>query len=100
MTLQQFQATVLKLGNQIFVRHYLWLNYPFDPQIMGIEMIGQAPNGKKRKASCECGNCRVCKHRAYMTACRPKSRLALELAELGFTFNTESGIWRVERTEQ
>ena len=48
MTLERFQALVLRLGNQVFVRHYHWLNYPHDPPLMGIEMIGQAPNGKKK----------------------------------------------------
>lgn len=38
MTLQRFQSLVLKLSNQMMVRHYLWLNYPNDPQVMGIEM--------------------------------------------------------------
>jgi hypothetical protein len=45
MTIQRLQAIVLRLGNQMFVRHYLWINYPNEPQMMGIELIGQAPNG-------------------------------------------------------
>ncbi len=99
MTIQRFQSTVLKLGNQMFVRHYLWINYPSDPQQMGIEMIGQAPHGKTRKSSCECGKCHKCLHREYMRGYRPSGRLAVELAELGFTFNEPLGIWIVERTD-
>ena len=49
MTLERLQGIVLRLGNQMFVRHYLWLNYPNDPQMMGIELIGQAPKGSARK---------------------------------------------------
>ena len=97
MTLERFQAVVLRLGNQMFVRHYLWLNYPNDPQLMGIELIGQAPNGKKRPASCDCGRCRKCQHREYMRGYRPTGRLATELAEMGFEFNEKLGIWTVAR---
>ena len=99
MDLQRFQAVVLRLGNQMFVRHYLWLNYPNDPQLMGIELIGQAPNGNARKSSCECGVCAKCKHREYMRGYRPKGRLAQELTEMGFTFNEGLGIWTIERQD-
>lgn len=99
MTLQRFQGIVLRLGNQMFVRHYLWLNYPNDPQLMGIELIGQAPNGKKRKATCECGTCQKCLHREYMRGYRPSGRLATELESEGFRFNEETGIWTVERDD-
>lgn len=97
MTLQRFQAIVLRLGNQMFVRHYLWINYPNDPQVMGIEMIGQAPNGKRRKSTCDCGACRKCLHREYMRGYRPSGRLAAELEAEGFRFNEQTGIWIVER---
>ena len=99
MTIQRFQATVLKLGNQMFVRHYLWLNYPADPQLFGIQMIGQAPNGKKRQSSCDCGVCPKCMHRNYVASKRPKTMLAGQLEELGFTFNAGLGIWTTERTD-
>ncbi len=95
MTMERFQATVLRLGNQMFVRHYHWLNYPNEPQILGIELIGQAPNGKGRKASCECGVCKKCQHRVYMQGYRPKGRLEQELTELGFVHF--DGIWRIPR---
>lgn len=98
MTLERLQGIVLRLGNQMFVRHYLWLNYPNDPQMMGIELIGQAPKGSARKTSCECGTCHVCKHREYMRGYRPKGRLAVELTELGFAFNPKNGIWEIERS--
>jgi hypothetical protein len=98
MTIQRFQSIVLKLGNQMFVRHYLWLNYPDPAQLMGVELIGQAPNGKKRKSTCECGTCRKCQHREYMRGYRPSGRLATELEAEGFRFNEGLGIWTVERT--
>ncbi len=71
MTLERLQGIILRLGNQMFVRHYLWLNYPNDPQMMGIELIGQAPKG----------------------------RLAAELIELGFVFNAKDGVWEIERSQ-
>ena len=100
MTLQRFQGIVLKLGNQMFVRHYLWLNYPHDPQMFGIELIGSGKGGTKRKRSCECGACQTCKHRQYVTAQRPKARLALELEGLGFQFNHDAGIWTIARNDE
>ncbi len=98
MTIQRFQGIVLKLGNQMFVRHYLWINYPHDPQLMGIELIGQAEKGSARKATCECGTCPKCRHREYMRGYRPKGRLAVELAEEGFAFNDKLGIWTITRS--
>ena len=68
MTLQRFQNIVLRLGNQMFVRHYFWLNYPDDPQIMGFSMVGA-----------------------------PSVRLLDELKELGFTFDERSQIWKISR---
>lgn len=97
MTLERLQGIVLRLGSQMFIRHYLWLNYPNDPQIMGIELIGQAAKGSARKVTCECGTCHTCKHREYMRGYRPKGRLAVELAELGFSFDAKDGIWKTER---
>lgn len=99
MNLQRFQGVVLRLGNQMFVRHYLWLNYPNDPQQFGIELIGSGRGGSKRKRSCDCGVCQTCVHRQYVTAQRPKARLALELEELGFHFSEQSGIWTIIREE-
>lgn len=75
MTIQRFQNIVLRLGNQMFVRHYLWLNYPNDPQLMGLE------------------------HREYMRGYRPSGRLATELKAEGFQFNEQIGIWTVGREE-
>lgn len=37
MTMKRFQATVLKLANQMMVRTYLALNYPQEPQWMAFE---------------------------------------------------------------
>ena len=97
MTLERFQGIVLKLGNQMFVRHYLWLNYPNEPQRMGVDLIGQQPYGRKRLSSCDCGACAKCRHRDYMRAKRPKNRLAVELEESGFVFDRRIGMWTVER---
>lgn len=44
MTIDYLQGIVRRLANQMPVRYYLWLNYPQDPQLMGIELFG--PNGK------------------------------------------------------
>ena len=93
MTLARLQSIVLRLGNQLFVRHYCWLNYPHEPQLMGIELIGQSPHTRKRTVSCDCGACAKCQHRKYVADRRPKTRLVEELGELGFQFNAELGIW-------
>ncbi len=100
MTLERFQAIVLKLGNQMFVRHYLWLNYPQDPALMAIELIGQKPDGKKRSRSCDCGACAKCIHRKYVAARRPKTRLVTELEEAGFSFDESGGYWIISRSER
>ena len=34
----------------------------------------------------------------YMRGYRPKGRLAVELTELGFAFDTKDGIWKIERS--
>lgn len=70
MTMQRFQSIVLRLGNQGFVRHYYWLNYPNDPQLMGIQFPADI-NGM----------------------------LAKELADAGFVWNEGLKVWTVERTE-
>lgn len=97
MTLQRFQGIVLRLGNQMFVRHYLWVNYPHDPQLLGIEFIGQGRNGSARVPSCTCGTCEKCKHREYVRSQRPKGRHSKELEELGFRFSAPLGIWTIAR---
>lgn len=105
MTLQRFQGVVLKLGNQMFVRHYLWLNYPEDPQLMGIQFanITATPN-RSRSRTCECGKCKTCKHREYQNTHRPKGplsheRLFGELKEMGFKYRKD-GIWAIERSDE
>ena len=72
MTINRFKGIVLKLGNQMFVRHFLWLNYPNDTKIMGI----------KFKTS-------------GLT-----DRLNNELNELGFRFDEKDGIWKIERSKE
>jgi hypothetical protein len=47
MTVQELQRIVLHIGNQMFVRYYLWLNYPNDPQLMGIQPLGIHMLGKE-----------------------------------------------------
>lgn len=71
MTLQRFQGIVLKLSNQMFVRHYLWLNYPLDPQLMGLQFSGE----------------------------RDINRLKDELMELGIGFDEDRAMWTVKRTD-
>ena len=78
MTLQRFQGIVLKLGNQMFVRHYLCINYPNDPQSMGIELLRPAQS----EYGLECS-----------------ARLTVELTELGFAFNESLSIWTIDRSE-
>ena len=40
-----FKLGHYQLGNQIFTRHYVWLNYPAEPQTMGIEIMLADWNG-------------------------------------------------------
>lgn len=103
MTIEKFQRIVLKIGNQRFVRHYLWLDYPEEPQLMGIEIqTHRKPNARRKTRTCECGECKTCKHRDYTNANRPTSdgstgRLFKELKELGFEQRAD-GIWACPRT--
>jgi hypothetical protein len=103
ITMSRFQSIVLKLGNQMFVRHYHWLNYPNDPQLMGLQFTNnpQCKPSRGKTRTCECGDCRTCKHREYMRAYRPKPvddnvRLFAELSEMGFT-RRDDDIWVIER---
>lgn len=75
MTIQRFQATVLKLSNQTFVRHYPWLNYPYDPQLMGIEF-------------------------AYDSKLECQPLLRDEIVSLGFAMRKTDWIWAIERSEE
>jgi hypothetical protein len=100
ITIRRFERIVLRLSNQTFVRHHLWLNFPDDPRLMGIELIGHGPNGKKRKSTCNCGRCPKCTHREYMRRYRPSALLATELESEGFTFDEVSGIWTIERRDE
>lgn len=99
MTLERFQSIVLRLGNQMFVRHHIWLNYPNEPQIMGIELIGRVVNRKKgRKATCDCGACRKCRNRELRRGNCMSGRLTKELEAEGFK-REPYGIWVIERGE-
>ncbi len=102
MTLQRFQGVVLKIGNQMLVRHYLWLNYPNDPPLMGIQLERLVGPRKGRRRSCECGTCKKCQHRQYVAEHRPKRqnqlRLQAELIEIGFALR-DDGLWTIARTE-
>lgn len=74
MTLERFQAIVLKLSNIMMARHYLWLNYPNDPQVLAIE-LGEAVLSD--------------------------GPLYKELVNLGFQFKELAGLrlWVIERTD-
>lgn len=102
VTIVELQRIVLRLGNQMFVRHYLWLNYPNDPQLMGIQFAYNPAEGlRKRKRSCECGVCEKCLHRNYMQAARGKEpQIFMELRGLGFGWNTELKMWTISRSGQ
>lgn len=103
MTIERFQGIVLKIGNQVFVRHYFWLNYPNDPQIMGVQLqldSAAKPVKRARARLCECGICKRCKHREYTRKNRAPSettRILRELTELGFS-RRDDGIWVIERS--
>lgn len=107
MTIQKLQDVVLKLSNQMFVRHYVWLNYPNDPQVMGIQFQSALRQRTKtrRRLTCECGDCYKCKHREamrlkYRTKQLGGSAMLLqELESLGFTWREDLKLWAVERTE-
>lgn len=60
---------MLKLGNQMFVRHYLWLNYPQDRQLMGIQFKSD----------------------------RPELALCGELVDLGFEWHVGYRMWVIWR---
>lgn len=70
MTIERFQSTVLRVGNQLFTRHFLWLNYPHDPQLMGL---------------------------AYKSEVDER-RLDAELVALGFHWHAGFQAWVIERT--
>lgn len=71
MTIEQLQWIVIKLSNQEMVRWYAWLNYPNDPQLMGIELLR-----------------------------RTSDMLAIELSSKGFVLNDTTGIWTIVRTPE
>ncbi len=83
MTIDRFRSIVLKLGNKMFVRHYLWLNYPNPTQLFGFQIMDPAT----------------------LTLCRATGRLAEELnaeelKQEGLRFEAERGMWVVERDEK
>ena len=78
VTLQRFQAIILKLGNQVFIRHYLWLNYPNPYQLMGIQLLDPAT----------------------LTLLKPSGLLSKELLQEGFRFEEPRGMWLVNRRNE
>lgn len=72
MTIERFQALVLKLSNQMFVRCYYWLNYPQDRQIFGLQFPAAQEFGPTLEA---------------------------ELRGLGFESNRQDAIWTIARKE-
>jgi len=70
MPLADFERLVLRLANQTFVRYALWLNYPKDPPLMGIDF------GSKGH-----------------------TMLQQDLTERGLAWDEMRGMWTVERTD-
>lgn len=70
MTIQELQRVVLRLANQMLVRYYLWLNYPNESQLMGIQI--QTAN----------------------------TALIEELRALGFRWHEGLMLWVVERKQE
>jgi hypothetical protein len=103
MTLEDFQSFVLYLGSRWFVRHHVWLNYPYKPHLMGLQFT-RNPNGARGAAvSCTCGKCKLCQRRAYMQRYRPTikedtARLMEDLTARGFTKQPDS-IWVITMDE-
>ena len=102
MKIEELQRIVLRLSNQMFVRYYLHLAQPNDPQLMGIQFAKPVRPQRKRKRACECGACPTCEHREYMAKYRvptsDRSRLPEELATLGFEYNEGLKMWTIEST--
>ena len=73
MPLADFQRLVLRLANQAFVRYALWLNYPNDPQLMGIDFGGNPES--------------------------VNTMLREELTRLGLAIDPRFKMWTVERTD-
>ena len=68
MTLEKLESIVLRLANQTHVRYYKWLNYPNEPQIMGIQLQEE-----------------------------PGKILKQEFYQLGLRYQIRFNVWTVER---
>jgi hypothetical protein len=74
VSIRELQRIALRLSNQMFVRHFMWLNYPNDPQVMGIML---------RDPDVTAGD----------------DMLQKEMLRLGFRWNPELSMYAVERRE-
>lgn len=73
ITMQRFQGVFLLVANQMFARCYYALNYPQNPQWLGIQMYPDIA---------------------------ADSRLAKDLIEIGFEPRWDPPIWIIEREEE
>jgi len=44
ISMDDFQSLVWQLSNQLFVRHYRWLNYPHKPQLFALQFADDIAN--------------------------------------------------------
>lgn len=78
MTINEFQRIVIRLSNQMYVRHYLWLNYPNEPQTMALSLIDLA--NTTGSITTDGGH-----------------RLSRELEALGFVWDGSNGRYTIQR---
>ena len=80
----------VKIGNQMFVRHYLWLNYPHEPQLFGIQFPCNPKGPGCRSEACDGGK--------YAQGQSGDERLLQELRELGFEWNAGLKMWTIAKS--
>jgi hypothetical protein len=68
ISMHDFQL-VWQLSNQLFVRHYRWLNYPREPQLLALQFADDIEN----------------------------TPLEAELKSLGFVWDATQRIWAIPR---
>jgi hypothetical protein len=71
ISMDDFQSLVWQLSNQLFVRHYRWLNYPQKPQLFALQFADDIAN----------------------------TSLEAELKSLGFAWDPIQRIWAILRKE-
>lgn len=80
MPIEELQSLALMLGRSLWVRWFAFLNYPFDPQLMGLSLI-ETVNGK-------------------MESFKGGDRLQQDLSRRGFAWNDDLRMWTIERKER